>query len=50
MIIKRYIQFISESNIEDFNSLGEWVESLMDDEYIRNKDFYDEQFKFVDYK
>jgi hypothetical protein len=36
MIIKRYIQFISESTIEDFNSLGEWVESLMNDEYIRN--------------
>lgn len=36
MIIKRYIQFIKESQLQDFDSLGEWVESLMDDEYIRN--------------
>jgi len=36
MIIKRYLDFISESNSEDFNSLGEWVESLSDDEYIMN--------------
>lgn len=36
MRIKNYIQFIKESSIEDYNSLGEWVESLIDDEYIRN--------------
>lgn len=33
MKIKKYIQFIKESNEE---SLGEWVESLIDDEYVRN--------------
>lgn len=36
MLIKKYLQFISESNIEDFNSFGEWLESLSDDEYILN--------------
>lgn len=35
-MIKRYLQFILESNLEDFNSLGEWVESLSNDEYIMN--------------
>lgn len=34
-MIKRYLQFIKE-NLNDFNSLGEWIESLMDDDYIRN--------------
>ena len=36
MKIKKYIDFINESSSEDFHSLGEWVESLMDDEYVRN--------------
>ena len=35
MKIKNYIQFIKESQ-DDFHSLGEWVESLIDDEYIKN--------------
>ena len=35
-MIKRYLDFIKESQINGFNSLGEWVESLMDDEYVRN--------------
>ena len=35
MIIKKYIQFIKE-NSGDFNSLGEWVDSLSDDSYIMN--------------
>ena len=34
-MIKRYLEFIKE-DFNGFNSLGEWVESLMDDEYIRN--------------
>jgi hypothetical protein len=34
-MIKRYLQFIKE-NLNDFNSLGEWVESLMSDDYVRN--------------
>ncbi len=35
-MIKKYLEFIKESR-EDFNSIGEWVESLYDsDEYIRN--------------
>lgn len=33
MIIKKYLEFIKES--ED-NSFGEWVESHIDDEYIKN--------------
>lgn len=36
MIIKRYLDFISESQSEEFNSIGEWVKSLSDDEYILN--------------
>lgn len=36
MKIKRYIQFIKESSSEDFHSLGEWVESLIDDDYVKN--------------
>jgi len=36
MRIKKYIQFIKESSQEDFHSLGEWIESLIDDEYVRN--------------
>jgi len=36
MKLFRYIQFIKESSQEDYHSLGEWVESLIDDEYIRN--------------
>ena len=35
-MIKRYLDFIKESQINGFNTLGEWVESLMDDEYVRN--------------
>jgi hypothetical protein len=34
-MILRYKQFIKE-NLNDFNSLGEWIESLMGDDYIRN--------------
>ena len=33
--MKRYLEFIKE-NLNGFNSLGEWIESLMDDEYVRN--------------
>lgn len=36
MIIKRYFQFIYESNVEDFESFGKWIESLSNDEYILN--------------
>lgn len=35
-MIKRYTQFVTENQINGFNSLGEWIESLMNDEYIRN--------------
>ena len=35
-MIKRYLDFIKESQINGFNTLGEWVESLMGDEYVRN--------------
>jgi hypothetical protein len=35
MIIKKYLDFINESS-DDFNSLGEWIESLSDDEYVMN--------------
>lgn len=35
-MIKRYLQFIREQQFSGFNSLGEWIETLMDDEYIRN--------------
>ena len=34
-MIKKYLEFIKE-NKEDFNSLGEWIESLYDDEYVKN--------------
>jgi hypothetical protein len=34
-MIKRYLEFIKE-NLNGFNTLGEWVESLMNDEYVRN--------------
>ena len=33
-MIKKYLEFIKEN--KDFNSVGEWVESLYDDEYIKN--------------
>ena len=36
MLVKRYLQFISESNLEDFESFGKWIESLSEDEYILN--------------
>ena len=35
-MLKKYLDFIKENQINDFNSLGEWIESLMNDEYIRN--------------
>ena len=35
MIIKKYLDFIKESS-DEFNSIGEWVESLSDDEYVKN--------------
>ncbi len=35
MIIKKYIKFIKE-NLMQFNSLGEWVDSLSDDDYVMN--------------
>jgi len=35
-MIKKYLEFIKESELQDFNSLGEWVESLYDDEYVKN--------------
>lgn len=33
-MIKKYLEFIKENN--EFNSLGEWVESLYSDEYVKN--------------
>ena len=36
MKLKKYIDFISESRSDEFISLGEWVESLISDEYIKN--------------
>ena len=35
-MIKRYLEFIKESQINGFNSLGEWIESLISDEYVSN--------------
>lgn len=35
MAIKRYLEFINE-NYSEFNSIGEWVESLYQDEYVKN--------------
>lgn len=35
MIIKKYTQFIKE-NLEEFKSIGEWVDSLSNDDYILN--------------
>lgn len=35
-MIKRYLEFIKESQINGFNTLGEWIESLISDEYVRN--------------
>lgn len=35
MIIKKYIQFIKEDKM-GFNSLGEWIETLSDDDYVMN--------------
>ena len=34
-MIKRYLEFIKE-DFNGFNTLGEWIESLMGDEYVRN--------------
>lgn len=36
MNIKRYLEFILESNLDSFDSLGEWISSLSGDEYIMN--------------
>ena len=33
MIIKRYLQFINE---DENTSLGQWISSLIEDEYVRN--------------
>ncbi len=35
MKLKKYIDFIKEDST-GFNSIGEWVESLIDDDYIKN--------------
>ena len=35
-MIKKYIQFIKENEINGFDSFGEWVESLSNDDYIYN--------------
>ena len=35
MMIKRYLDFIKESQINGFNSLGEWIESLINND-VRN--------------
>jgi hypothetical protein len=35
-MIKNYLEFIKENQINGFNTLGEWVESLISDEYVRN--------------
>jgi hypothetical protein len=34
-MIKRYLEFIKE-NHDEFNSIGEWVESLYEDDYVKN--------------
>jgi hypothetical protein len=34
-MIKKYFEFIKE-NFNGFNSIGEWVESLYDDDYVKN--------------
>jgi len=34
-MIKRYLDFIKE-DFSGFNSLGEWVESLIEDQYVKN--------------
>ena len=35
-MIKKYLEFIKESELQDFNSLGEWIECVYDVEYIKN--------------
>lgn len=35
-MIKKYLEFIKESESTDYNSIGEWVESLYEDEYVKN--------------
>jgi hypothetical protein len=35
-MIKKYLEFISESKFENFNSLGEWIKSISNDEYVMN--------------
>jgi hypothetical protein len=35
-MIKRYLEFIKENLADGFDSIGEWVESLYQDEYVKN--------------
>lgn len=35
-MIKRYLEFIKENLADRFDSIGEWVESLYQDEYVKN--------------
>lgn len=35
-MIKRYLEFIKESSENEYHSLGEWIESLYEDDYIKN--------------
>jgi len=35
-MIKRYLEFIKENQADGFDSIGEWVESLYQDEYVKN--------------
>jgi hypothetical protein len=34
-MIKRYLEFISESNVDEFDSFGKWIESLINND-VRN--------------
>lgn len=36
MKIKKFLQFLLESNVDDFDSFGQWVISLSDDDYVMN--------------
>ncbi len=36
MKLKRYFGFIKENQQIKFNSIGEWIESLIDDDYVKN--------------
>ena len=35
-MIKRYLEFIRESDETGFDMFGQWVESLYSDEYVKN--------------